>query len=162
MISGILLRATFTVVALCALPVPSLAAASKASISGLSDVTFGTIGSFSDRSVSQNICVYSQSTNGGYSVIATGSGPGGAFVLSSGAAALAYEVLWSGSSNQSGGTSLIAGTSSGGYASVASQKTCTNGPPHSASLTVVLRSASLEAATAGNYAGSLQLTIVPD
>jgi hypothetical protein len=138
---------------------PAVAApGDKANLSGLTDVSFGTIVSFQDQVLSQSVCAYSASSPSGYS----GSGPGGTFSLSSGSAQLAYEVLWNTSPNQTGGTSLAAGTQVSGFVSSASQKTCNNGPSSSASLIVVLRSAALSNAQAGNYVGTLQVTIAPE
>lgn len=137
-------------------------AADKTRLTGLSDVSFGLITSTVDQSVSQSVCAYSSSNTNGYSVTATGSGSGGAFALSSGTAQLPYDVLWAASSGQTGGTSLVAGTTTVGFTSLASQQTCNSGPSTSASLTLVIRSATLGSALAGSYSGTLQITIAPE
>ena len=49
-----------------------------------------------------------------------------------------------------------------GLQSTASQQTCNSGPSTSASLTVVIRSATLTSAMAGSYIGTLQITIAPE
>lgn len=141
---------------------PAHAASDKARLTGLSDAAFGLIGGTSDQSVSQSICVYSSTVTGGYSVTATGSGAGGVFELSSGGAQLSYEVLWADSANQTGGTALTAAAPMSGFTSAASQQTCNSGPIASASLTVVIRSATLTSAMAGSYSGTLQITIAPE
>ena len=141
---------------------PACAASDKARLTALSDVPFGLIPGTADQTASQNLCAYSSTTTGGYNVTAVGSGNGGAFTLSSGAATLAYDVLWSGSANQSGGTALVPGTAASGFTSTASQQTCNSGPSTTASLTVVIRSATLTAAMAGSYVGTLQITIAPE
>lgn len=144
-------------------PVSSAQAASnKARITGLGDVAFGLVVGTGDRSASQNLCVFNSSGTGRYSVTATGSGTGGTFALSSGAAQLPYDVLWADSPDQTGGTQLVAGAAAPGFASAAAQQTCNSGPPASASLTVVIRSAALTRATAGDYSGTLQVTIAPE
>jgi hypothetical protein len=163
MIYGFSPRAVQVAAALAAaLSAAPASAADKVNVSGLRDVSFGTVTSFSDKSVSQSICAYSQSTTNSYAVIATGSGQGGAFTLTSGGASMAYEVLWSATSGQTGGTLLEAGRPATGFESAATQKTCNSGPASSASLTVVLRTSALNAATAGPYSGSLQITIAPE
>jgi len=141
---------------------PARAAADKARITALSDVPFGLIPGTTDQTASQNLCAYSSSNTGGYNVTAVGNGNGGAFTLSSGAASLAYDVLWAGSANQAGGTALVPGTATSGFTSTASQQTCNSGPSTSASLTVVIRSATLTSAMAGSYIGTLQITIAPE
>lgn len=142
---------------------PALSApGDKANLSGLADVTFGTIGTFNDRFSSQSVCAYSASSTSRYSVTALGNGPGGSFALTSGSAQLPYEVLWSPFPGQTNGTNLVAGSTQPGLDSGATQKTCNNGPSTSASLTVVLRSSALSSARAGNYSGTLQLTIAPE
>ena len=136
-------------------------AADKARITGLSDVNFGLIAFTGDQSLSQSVCAYSDSSTKGYSVVATGSGSGGAFELS-GAVPLPYDVLWADSAGQTGGSALIAGTASSGFTSTASQQFCNSGPPASASLTIVIRAATLGSTGAGSYSGTLQLMIAPE
>jgi hypothetical protein len=137
-------------------------AADKARITGLSDVSFGLITSLADHSIGQSVCAYSSSNTNGYSVTATGSGSGESFALLSGADQLAYDVLWADDANQSGGIALVAGTTTGGFTSVAKQQFCNSGPSTSATLTVVIRSTELSAAMAGSYSGTLQITIAPE
>jgi hypothetical protein len=149
------------VAALGLLPTPACAA-SRASVTGLSNVNFGVIGVFSDQTISQNICVYAQNATGGYSVTASGDGASGSFALSSGGSSLAYEVLWSSVAGQVGGTQLSAGVTSPGFVSNAAQKTCNSGPASSASVTLAIRASALNGARAGTYSGTLQITIVPD
>lgn len=143
---------------------PSNAHAQKAQISGLSDVTFGTIANFStDLSSSQNVCVYSSvKTTGLYSVTGTGSGSGGAFTLASGSNTLAYEVQWAASANQTSGTSLNPGVALTALSSSASSATCSSGPTSSASLITVLRTTNIQAANAGSYTGTLTLLVAPN
>jgi hypothetical protein len=143
----------------CATPA---AAADKARLTGLSDVAFGLIAATTDQSASQSVCAFSSSATNGYSVTAVGSGTGGAFTVSSSSAQMSYEVQWVASANQTGGTALTAGTTTSGFTSVASQQTCNSGPNGSASLTVIIRLAALTAAMAGDYSGTLQITIAPE
>jgi hypothetical protein len=137
-------------------------AANKARLTGLSDVSFGVVPSFADQTASQSVCAYTSSATQRYSVSAVGDGSGGAFQLSSGSAQLPYEVLWADASNQTSGTSLDAGTATGGFTSTTNQQTCNSGPPSTASLTIIIRSAALNAAQAGDYSGTLQVTIAPE
>jgi hypothetical protein len=95
-------------------------------------------------------------------VTATGTGPGGAFQLSSGALALPFEVQWSSSSGQSSGVQLSPNVPLTGQTSTATQQTCNSGPATSASLIVVLRSTALSSATAGTYNGAVTLLVGPE
>ena len=146
---------------------PEAEAADQVQISGLSDVAFGTIASFSTDSVrSQSLCLYAKSPpNDYYRITATGSGAGGAFLLSSGTDTLAYDVQWADSSGQVTGTQLVANQPLTGQQSTAgagSAGDCSKGPATTASLIVVLRSAALAAATSGTYSGSLTLLVAPE
>jgi hypothetical protein len=142
-------------VALC----PAPAGAQKARIQDLSDVDFGTLTALtSDASRNQDLCLFSQ-TNG-YNIRAFGSGAGGAFTLSSGSSTLPYEVQWSASAGQTAGTMLTANNTLSGLISNAQQQGCNGGP--SASIIVLLRSASLSSATAGSYTGTLTLVVAPE
>ena len=151
------------VAALAVLAAAPSARAQTARIGGLQDVDFGTIPAMVDQPNSQNVAVCSYRNNPhrlDYSVIASGSGSGGAFLLSSGAGTLAYDVQWADSPGQTGGTMLQAGVPAPGFGNAANGFDCP-APPDTASLTVTIRAADLAAAQAGTYTGSLQITIVP-
>ena len=137
-------------------------AADKVRIAGLQTVDFGQLYGLGDRSISQNVCAYSSSVTNGYSVTATGTGAGGTFELNSTISSLPYEVLWADASGQTSGTSLIAGTPIGGFHSTATQHFCNTGPSSSASMTIVVRSGSIESARAGSFSGVLQIMIAPE
>lgn len=141
---------------------PAIAASDKARLTGLADVSFGLIASFTDQTSSQSVCAFASSNTHLYSITAVGSGSTGGFTLASGSAQLPYEVLWADAPNQPGGTSLVAGSAAGGFASSTNQHTCNSGPPTTATLTIVIRSATLNAAQAGDYLGTLQITIAPE
>lgn len=141
----------------------SPAMADSARISALSDVNFGAIVNSADQTSSQSVVVCSYKNNPQslpYSVTATGSGIAGAFQLSSGAAILPFDVKWTDSAGQNGGTLLQPGTPVAGLGNGATGFACpTQGA--NASLTVTIRSADIAGAPAGNYTGFLQLMIVP-
>ena len=140
------------------------ASAQKANISGVTDLTFSSV-SFTSPSttMSEDICVYSSSFPEKYQITASGSGNGGSFTLASGTDTLAYQVAWSSSPGQtSGGTTLSAGVPLTGQTSSASQKTCNSGPATSASLIITIPYSAVDAATAGNYTGTLSLTVIPE
>lgn len=140
------------------------AQAQTARIGGLEDVNFGTVVAVTDQSNSQNVSVCSMDglfTRLSYSVMASGTGIGGAFQLTSGANVLPYEVRWADAPNQTSGTALQPGVPIAGLGNAASLLACLF-EPDTASLTVRLRAADLAAATAGNYSGSLHITITPE
>lgn len=142
---------------------PLPADAQKVRITNIADVDFGLLSNLqADSRRSQNICVYSNSSGGAYSVAASGSGPGSAFTLSNGAHALAYEVEWAQQSGQSTGSILAPNVALTGRTSAATHQFCNSGPATSASLTIVLRSADLSQAREGNYSGSLTLLIAAE
>jgi hypothetical protein len=140
---------------------PSAGVSQTVRISKLSDLSFGTITNIAvDARQSENVCVYSSSATRGYNVTATGSGAGGAFLLGSGAATLAYQVQWNASAGQTSGTALSAGTKLGGLTSTATQQICSSGAAASASLIVVIPATALGAAAGGiGYSGTLTLVI---
>ena len=138
--------------------------AQQVRITGLADANFGTLNSPTDYSISDNVCAYSRQgfTAVDYGVLATGSGSGGAFLLSSGANTLAYEVFWTDAPNQTSGTQLTAGVLSPGYGNASLFQTCAFQPQGTATLTVTIRATAITAATAGNYSGVLTITIIPE
>jgi len=142
---------------------PSNAASNKVRITNLSDVGFGTIANLNvDAVQSQSVCVYADTNTSGYNVTGIGAGPGGAFQLSSGAASMSFDVLWSSSPGQNSGTQLTPNVPLTGQVSSGTHQTCSNGPATTASLVVVLRSIALSSAAAGTYNGTLTLVIGPE
>jgi hypothetical protein len=159
-------RAAFATLALAAVPAQAIAA-DTVRISGLSDLAFGSITSFGTDSVlSESICLYAKSPPGdNYRVTASGSGSGGAFVLSSGSAVLPFEVQWSATPGQTSGLQLLANQALTGQHSAsgsAAVDDCSKGPATSASLIVILRSAALGSASSGTYTGTLTLLVAPE
>lgn len=141
----------------------SAATAQKVRITNLSDIDFGTITNLqSDSRRSQNVCLYSSGTAGGYSVLASGSGSGAAFALSNGPNSLSYAVEWTDRSGQSSGANLSPNMALTGQASTATHQFCNSGPQTTASLTVVFRAADLSQAREGNYTGALTLLIAAE
>ena len=138
--------------------------AHKVRVSGLSDAIFGSVTSFTADAVrSQSICVYSKAPpTDNYRITASGSGSGGAFTLSSGTDTLPYEVQWSDTAGQNGGTQLSPNVPLAGQRNFAANDDCSRGPATTATLLVVLRSAVLSAAIAGSYNGSLTLLVSPE
>lgn len=149
--------------ALCIAFAPQAATAQKVRVTNLTDVNFGLIANTqAEARRSQNICLYSNSTGGAYSVSASGSGPGSSFVLTNGPDSLAYAVEWSDSSGQTSGTELTPSVALTGQQSVATHQFCNSGPATTASMTIVLRAANLSQARQGNYAGTLTLLIAAE
>lgn len=137
--------------------------AQSARITGLSDIDFGTVANAADQVSSQSVVVCSYKNNPQrrpYSVTASGTGSGGAFTLSSGAALMPYDVQWSDSAGQTGGTLLQPGAPAGGFGNGATGFACP-AQGANATLTVTIRSADIAAAPAGTYVGTLQLLIAP-
>jgi len=133
----------------------------RVQISGLTDIAFGTVDPTSAASQAENVCVWSNTSGRGYQVTATGSGASNAFTLTDGTNTLPYSVEWAGSSGQSSGTALSTGTALGSLSSTAINPTCSAGPAASASLVVKMTAASLQAAVASSYTGTLTLVVAP-
>ena len=145
------------------MPAPASGASNKVRLTGLTDVNFGTIANLGSDSVqSESVCLYANTDTSAYDVTAIGTGPDGAFQLSSGLSAMPYEVQWSSTAGQSSGAQLSPNLPLTGQTSGARHQTCINGPAASASLVLVLRSAALSTATAGSYSGTLTLLVGPE
>jgi hypothetical protein len=142
---------------------PAAAASNNVRITKLSDVAFGTLSNLSADAVrTQDICAFANTATSGYTVRASGSGPGGAFSLASASDSLPFELQWNDASGQGSGTRMTANVALAGQVSAATQQTCNSGPAFSASLIVILRSAALSSAAAGSYNGSVTLVIGPE
>jgi hypothetical protein len=142
---------------------PAAGASNKVRITNLTDVSFGTIANLNvDAIQGQSVCVYADTNTNGYNVTGIGTGPGGAFELSSGAASMPFDVLWNSSAGQISGTQLMPNVPLTGQVSGATHQSCNNGPATTASLVVVLRSVALSSATAGTYNGTVTLLIGPE
>lgn len=133
-------------------------------ISGLVDVSFGTISSVAtNRTVAQTVCVYNSLQ--GYTIKATGSGSGGAFTLANGSSTvppMAYTVQWAFTGQQTVGTQLTTGVGSRSPAGLNVLCSLSGLLSASASLIVTLPAADLGTARAGNYTGTLSLMVSPN
>jgi spore coat protein U-like protein len=140
------------------------APAGTARISALSDVSFGTVPSFaSDLLQSQSICLYSKSPpRDTYRITASGSGAGGAFLLTSGAGTLPYEVQWSDAAGQISGSAVLPNQPLAGQQGQGSADDCSKGAASTASLIIIIRSTALASATSGTYSGTLTLLVAPE
>jgi hypothetical protein len=153
-------KAIFAAAASLTASVPASAQLAQAQITGLSDIVIGTIGSFtSDVTRSETVCAFSSGALLSYHVTATGNGPG--FVLKSTlGGSLPYEVQWNQAANQTSGTTLTSGVALNGQTAQTLLANCLLGS--SGSLTVILRSAALTAASAGDYSGTLTILLAPN
>ena len=148
---------------MAAIALPQQGIAQKVRVTDLSDVNFGLVSNLqADARRSQNICLFSNSTGGRYSITATGSGSASSFALNDGTHSLPYDVEWSDQSGQTSGSNLSPAVTATGRVSAASQQSCNSGPASSASLIVVLRASSLTQAREGNYSGSLTLLVAAE
>lgn len=136
--------------------------ANRARISGLADVTFANQDPATAASNAQDVCVWSNTASGGYTITATGSGTGSAFTLSNGSGTVPYSVEWAATSGQTSGAALTAGSASASLTSAATSQDCSSGPVASASLVVNMATSDLGTMTAGsNYTGTLTLLVTP-
>lgn len=131
-----------------------------AQIRQLDDVAFGQVNTLGDLSQAQSVSLCS--TTGQYRVRASGSGAGGAFLLSSGSSTLPYSVQWAGTAGQTSGTALQANVNSPEFSTTLSNLfACWLSQPLTASLIIGLTGTDTANARAGNYSGTLTLLIVP-
>ena len=141
-------------------PGPAPAQEKFANVGNLVDYSFGQITNLSaDQSIARDVCVYSAKTTPGYNVRASGSGAGGAFTLSATGSTLGYEVQWAPQPGRANGTILYPNAVLSGLVTGATQQNCNNGPTASASLVVMLRATSLQAALSGSYSGTLTIIV---
>jgi hypothetical protein len=106
--------------------------------------------------------VWSNTATKGYTITATGSGAANAFTLSNGSGIVPYSVEWAGTSGQTSGSALTAGTASSSLTSTAVNPTCSSAPAASASLIVKMATADLGTMNAGSsYTGTLTLLVTP-
>lgn len=136
---------------------------SRVRISGLTDVTLANVDPAIDAADAQNVCVWSNTSTKGYNLTATGSGTANAFTLASATATVPYSVEWSGTTGQTSGAALTAGSALTGLTSTATNATCSSGPTASASLIVKIASPDLQSMQAAtSYTGTLTLVVAPE
>ncbi|MCW3797710.1 hypothetical protein OMW55_07825 [Sphingomonas sp. BN140010] len=141
-------------------PAPAAAQEKFIKIGNLVDYNFGLITNLSaNQSMARDICVYSAKATPGYNVRASGSGAGGAFTLTGAGSTLGYEVQWAALPGRTTGTILQPNVTLSGLTTNATQANCSSGPLASASLIVMLRATSLQAALSGTYTGTLTVIV---
>lgn len=135
----------------------------RTQISGLTDINFTNADPSANATSTQNDCVWSNTATKGYSIRATGSGAGGAFLLANASLTpIPYSVQWSQSSGQSSGTALTAGATLAGQVTTATSPTCGTAPSTTSSLIVSIAAADLQNMVATtNYTGTLTLLVTP-
>jgi len=140
----------------------SVSVAPRARISGLQDIDFGPADPGTGARRAQNVCVWTNSPAGSYTLTAAGSGPGGAFELVGSGQTVSYSVEWAASAGQSSGFPLSGGgTSQANLQTAATDADCAAGSG-SASLVVAVAPAQLAAAEPGTaYTGALTLIVSP-
>ncbi len=141
----------------------TLSVAGRVKIGGLSDVAFVAVLPDAAAIVAQNVCVWSNTATRGYSVTASGSGPGAAFELAAASQAAPYSVAWNDASGQAAGTPLAPGAALSGLTSDAASPDCSAGGGASSRLTVQVEPAVLQAVLPDTtYAGALNLLVTPE
>ena len=134
-------------------------------ISKLADIDLQNVDPTVEAKRNQNVCLWSNAASRAYRITASGSGTGNAFTLDAvGApAAVPYFVEWAGTSGQTSGTALAAGTPLGSLTSSALNSDCSTGPATTASLIVGIDATTLQSMTADVvYTGTLTLTVAPE
>ena len=126
-----------------------------------SPAAFGTPSSLaSDLFNRQSICAFGSLLTQGYSVLATGSGSGGAFSLSNGTSVIPYELQWAQTGAASSGTDVQANVRLNGQheSGILAGVGCLLGAKTATSI-IVIRSVSLLQATEGVYNGTLTIIL---
>ncbi|MGB5738651.1 MAG: hypothetical protein WBM54_04840 [Woeseia sp.] len=130
-------------------------------ISDLRDVNFGSVPPTAGRLVStMDFCV-GLDKNGGYQVIARGTGPADAFTLSNGVHNIPYSLRYSDNPGRPG-TLMRPGIPETGLNAKKRKKNGGDCNKPSASIEFAIESADLQAAGAGQYSGTLMLTVTPE
>ncbi|MBV1916580.1 MAG: hypothetical protein KUG65_00735 [Sphingomonadaceae bacterium] len=141
----------------------SVSVASRAQISGLSDVSLHALDPAMTAIKSQNVCVWSNTPSRTYRITASGSGAGNSFSLANGPLTTPYSVAWNTAPGQTAGVALTAGTSIEGLVSTATERTCASGSSGRSSLIVSIASSDLEGMQPEtNYLGLLRLIVTPE
>lgn len=134
----------------------------RARITGLTDISFLNQDPATAAASAQNVCVWTNTATGAYTITASGNGAANAFTLAAGASTVPYSVEWASTTGQTSGTALGTGTASASLTSAATHQTCTSGPSASASLIVRMATADLGTMAAGSsYTGALTLLVTP-
>jgi hypothetical protein len=138
----------------------TVSVAKVAKISGLSDVSLAAVDPGTTATNTQNVCVWSNTATKGYSITASGSGPGKSFSLANGSMTAPYSVKWNGSSGQASGTLLNPDAALTGLISTATDPSCSSGSATTSSLIVTIDLANLQKMEPeANYSGVLNLII---
>lgn len=126
---------------------------------GFANFSFGTWSGSGNFDSNDNVCIYSNSTGGGYQVTATGEGAGGAFTLSNGSGGeLDYEVWWNDAANTTGSVQVTAGVALTGQTGAhTTSQTCGGG--NRANLRIRILSTALSTSNSGAYSGTVTIVI---
>lgn len=139
--------------------VPLSEAQTLVRISGMGDFSLGNWvgGSFSP--VENSLCIYKSEGTTSYRITPSGSGSGGAFTLSRGAATLAYRMSFRGSTGSA--FEFTAPPNQSNTFSHANQTSTNCGGVDNAYVKIWFNESALLAAPAGSYSGTLTLLLEP-
>jgi hypothetical protein len=133
----------------------------QASVSGVKDIAFASTAPVAGARASEDICLWSNSAAGAYTITASGSGSGGAFQLTNDERGLGYSVAWVPLSGQVSGDPLASGPAGTNLQAAATRSDCASGTG-SVSLVVAMDPAQLATTEpSAPYTGSLMLMVAP-
>ncbi|MBL0317870.1 MAG: hypothetical protein IPP74_00955 [Alphaproteobacteria bacterium] len=141
---------------------------SRARISNLNDLTLASwVDGDGNQTLTDDVCIYSTSASGAYTVLATGDGASNAFTLTDGSATLPYSVSWNDGgvgSLSNTGTALTTAVTSGTFNNASGDSSTCAGtsPGNTARLIVDITEADLDQVYAAVYTGTLTLVVTPD
>lgn len=140
----------------------------RADINGLVDLSLSSwVNGDGDQELTEDVCVYSTKSGGGYTIKASGSGASSAFTLANGANTLPYSVTWNagGVGNLANtGVALAANTTSSALSHASRDSSTCNGahPGPTARLVVGLLASDLDGIVDGTYSGTLTMLVTPN
>ena len=136
-------------------------------LSNVGDITFSSYSGAGDLSSYDNVCIYTNDTQGHYQVTATGNhdstgGSGTAFYVASGTYAISYSLSWNAATG-GGGTAMTAGSALTGRTNGdRTSQSCGSGTALNASFQVSFSRANLlHQKRAGVYEGAITFVVEP-
>jgi hypothetical protein len=131
-------------------------------ISNISDLRFGTWPGRGKLQANDDICIYTNTRGGRYSIIMKGSGHGGRFTLTNGASLLRYRAFYNDVKGISGRERVRPGRQLSSQKGASSSKDCNGFKKLNGNISVLIPAVTLGRAKFGSYVGALAIILMPE
>lgn len=130
-------------------------------VSNIQNLAFGLYPGSGNVTQSQGMCIYSNTSGGGYDVTLLGDGAGNAFTISQGPNTIPYRVFWNDVAGSVGEVEATSGITLSGQTG-AHRTSLSCGGSDNANISILMEEGNVQGQPNGSYTGVLSIIIEPN